>query len=299
MNDCAAPNFFIVGAPKCGTTALAAYLSEHPNVFMCMPKEPHYFATDFPNHRDVKDWESYLRLFAGVKEKHLAVGEASVWYFFSQQACTNIKQYKSDAKIIVMLRNPVDLVYSMHSENVHSADEDQTEFEAAWRLQADRKNGKQLPPRCRTPAMLQYGEIGMLGEQLQRLLQVFPSEQVLEVVFDDFARDPMGQYQKVLSFLGVPDDGRSEFPVVNENKQHKYLRLGHFLRRSSSLQTAWLGAKRLLHLPFAPGDWLRSMNTVVVKRPPLDHQLRMELLTHFDRDIRLVESLLGRKLSWR
>ena len=57
------PNFFIVGAPKCGTTALSEYLREHPNAFLCQPKEPHYFATDFPTHRYVTKEEAYLKLF--------------------------------------------------------------------------------------------------------------------------------------------------------------------------------------------------------------------------------------------
>lgn len=293
------PNFFIVGAPKCGTTALAAYLSEHENLFVSWPKEPHFFATDFPHHRYVTELDAYLGLFASAEQKHVAIGEASVWYLYSEEACINIRQFRSDAKIIVMLRNPVDLVYSLHSQSLYTIDEDEPDFERAWRLQEARRDGKQLPPKCRTPATLQYREIGKLGKQLQRLLQIFSREQVQVIVFDDFVRNTAGVYKETLAFLGVPDDGRQGFPVINESKYNKSLSLGRFLHYPpQTLQRAWLITKGWLGLSFAPGDRLRGLNTKEARRAPLNQEFRRELLNEFDKDIRLVESLLGRELPW-
>ena len=91
------PDFFILGAPKCGTTALSEYLRRHPRVFVSRPKEPHYFCADFdyyyaPGQRTE---EHYLRLFAEADEGHLAVGEASVWYLYSEDAARNIARVRS------------------------------------------------------------------------------------------------------------------------------------------------------------------------------------------------------------
>ena len=107
------PNFFIVGAPKCGTTALCEYLKYHPNVFMSTPKEPHYFAEDFERYRHVKTEDKYLALFGDCNDRHLMIGEASVFYLRSTRAVSLIRDFNPDAKIIVMLRNPVDMVYSL------------------------------------------------------------------------------------------------------------------------------------------------------------------------------------------
>ena len=82
------PNFFIAGAPRCGTTALYTYLSEHKNVLMSEVKELNYFADDFPNMQkiDFKSYQGYLKTFVKADEKHIAVGEASPFYLFSEVA---------------------------------------------------------------------------------------------------------------------------------------------------------------------------------------------------------------------
>ena len=117
------PNFFIVGAPRCGTTALSEYLRGHPNVFFSQPKEIGFFATDFPGSRVITRFEDYMALFNDVQPDHLRVGEGSVWYMYSREAARNIHEYNPKAKLIVMLRNPVDLVHSLHSQLLLSIDE--------------------------------------------------------------------------------------------------------------------------------------------------------------------------------
>ena len=102
------PNFFIVGAPKCGTTAMTTYLRDHPQIFMPLQKEPHYFAEDYPIFREVWTEKQYLHLFRSADSSHLAVGEASVWYLYSDHALPRIKAFAPDARIIVQVRNPVD-----------------------------------------------------------------------------------------------------------------------------------------------------------------------------------------------
>ncbi len=153
------PNFFIVGAPKSGTTALSDYLRDHPNIFFSEPKEPHYFAQDFEKYRLTKTLEEYLSLFDESTPNHLAIGEGSVFYLFSSVALKKIYEFDPQAKIIVMLRNPVDLVYSFHSQQLFSADEDEQSFEKAWRLQGVRQQGKHIPRKNRNTNFLNYASI--------------------------------------------------------------------------------------------------------------------------------------------
>src|SRR5690349_21884975 len=87
------PNFFIVGAPKCGTTALYEYLRPHPNVFLPRVKEPHFFATDLGTYPAVKTRAAYDRLFADSLAEHTRVGEASVYYLRSSAALANIREF--------------------------------------------------------------------------------------------------------------------------------------------------------------------------------------------------------------
>src|SRR5210317_560697 len=115
------PNFFILGAPKCGTTSLAYWLSQHPNVYVSPDKEPLHYSTDFPASTPHSE-RSYLDLFAEATEQHIAIGEASVWYLRSKDAVANIENEIPEAKYIVMLRNPVEMAPSLHWQTVFNGD---------------------------------------------------------------------------------------------------------------------------------------------------------------------------------
>ena len=245
------PNFFIVGAPKCGTTALSEYLRGHPRVFVSQPKEPHYFSSDFDYYYAPGQWrlEHYLRLFDDAGEEHLAVGEASVWYLYSREAAAGIRAFDADARLIVMVRNPVDMVPSLHSQMSYMLDETEPDAEAAWRLQESRREGVGVPESCRVPEFLQYGDAAKLGEQTRRLLEVVPREQVKIIVFDDLKRDAGAVYAEALAFLDVPDDGRREFAPVNQNKTHRARWLATLTQRPPRpLVAAASGVKRGLRL---------------------------------------------------
>src|SRR6266545_5937438 len=125
------PDFFIVGAPKCGTTALNDYLKDHPEIFISARKELHFFGSDlvFRGPRRITEQE-YLSFFAPARhEKRL--GEASVWYLYSQQAAAEIKAFSPAARIIIMLRNPVDMMYSLHSQRLYNGRETISDFAKA------------------------------------------------------------------------------------------------------------------------------------------------------------------------
>ena len=295
------PNLFIVGAPKCGTTALSEYLRGHPNIFFYQPKETGFFATDFPGSRVITRFEDYMALFNEVQPNHLRVGEGSVWYLYSREAVRNIYEYNPNAKLIVMLRNPVDLVHSLHSQLLLSIGEDERDFERAWNLQELRKSGGKIPKKCHTPILLQYRDVGKLGAQMERLLEVFPKEQVKVILFEDFVANTKAVYEDVLSFLGLNSDGRKLFPRINESRKYRSQLIGQFTQTPpDSIIHVW----KYIKDTFGINDFghrvmnrLRQANTVIRPRTALNGRLRLMLIHEFEEDIYSLESIIGRNLS--
>jgi len=231
------PNFFILGAPKCGTTSLARWLTDHPEVFLSPVKEPHYFSTDLTN-RSVKSPRQYELQFDGVKDAHRAVGEASTWYLYSKEAVPNIERECPNARYIVMTRDPVEMAHSLYHHNRRVLHEDQPTFEEAWALQEERATGRRIPGSCVEPAFLQYKEACSLGSLLERLYATVPEERVLHIPLERMQADPAGEYQRVLSFLGVDDDGRTEFPAANEARGHRSRVLQQLIRLGGKTRQA-------------------------------------------------------------
>jgi Sulfotransferase domain len=296
----AQPNFFIVGAPKCGTTALYEYLRSHPNIFMPKHKEPHYFARDLGGYSLFRTLDAYLGLFAESTDKHVRVGEASVFYLSSLVAIPLIHDFDPDAKIVAMFRNPVDLVQALHAQALYVGEETVSDFEAAWRLQDRRSQGMDLPPRCRDSFLFQFGRLACLGTQAQRLLSVFPSRQVKLILLDDFRASPRRIYDEVVEFLDLPADGRSEFPRVNPGKRARIAWLKDFMRKPPPLlRQGFQRLKRIVgpdRLRGLKGE-LVKLNTARESRPPLSSEFRAELVRHFRDEVALLSRLLDRDLS--
>jgi hypothetical protein len=292
------PNFFIIGAPKSGTTALFEYLKSHPRIAVSSEKEPHYFCEDFPGFRWAKSADQYLDYFRHATDAHLAVGEASPLYLYSRVAARNIKAFAPDAKIVVMFRSYVDYLLSYHHHTVYNQDETVARFEEAWHLQEERRAGKQIPSTCREPAFLQYRDVASLGAQLARVYEAFPREQVKVIFFDDFTRNTKAAYEDVLAFLGVPTDGRTEFPKVNEAKRHKNALLGRIAKRPPK---PLLALARIVKPLIGLGKVsvlgkLRDLNTEQAKPQPLASEVAAEVRASLRDDAKLLSELTGRDL---
>lgn len=285
------PNFFIIGAPKCGTTALCYYLKEHPQIFFCDPKEPHYFNDDFTN-RHTTSRQTYLNYFHHASDVHLAIGEGSVFYLSSSTAVTNILSFQPEARFIVMLRNPVEMAYSLYSQAVYSSGEDVLDFEQAWRLQKSRMRGRNLPKFCKEPKLLQYGNLCLLGHQLSQLYSLVDANQVKLVFFGDFIANTKEIYEEVLCFLSLDTDGRHSFEKINSNKTFKFF-LFEIMRKYLVTAKKKLGVKSR----FGILDAINKMNTSVIKRKPLPPVFEEELRAYFNDDIQVLSKLTGRDLS--
>lgn len=247
------PNLFIIGAPKCGTTSLYEWLKGHPDVFMAPFKEPCYFARDLAFEtssyyfRYDADRERYLALFAGAgTEKRL--GEASTRYLYSKDAPRLIAAEAPDPRIVVMLRNPVDMMASLHAHKLASGTEDLAELGDAVAAEEDRRSGRRLPPNS-NPLLSTYLERAMFGDQLARWFDVFGRERIHVMIFEDVVREPAADFRALLEFLDL-DQAYLPTSFAAHNPAHgSRAKLIGSVARSRPVQFA-IG--RLL--PFAIGD---------------------------------------------
>lgn len=293
------PNFFILGAPKCGTTALHQYLSGHPQITMSEPKEPHYFCVDFPGFRWARSDKEYEAFFDHAGPETIAAGEASPLYLYSERAAEEILRFAPDARVVVMLRPYLPYLRSFHNQAVYNHDETERDFARAWRLQAERARGQRIPSTCREPALLQYEQVGRVGAQLERLYSVFPRERVLVILFEDFTRDTKQAYERTLEFLEVPTDDRQDFPRVHAAKAHRMPIIARLTQRPPEPLLKLGGAvKRRLGL----GGWsalgaLRKLNTRPTDKREVDAEVLAEISNTFRDDAALLSELLERDVS--
>src|ERR1700722_15376404 len=184
------PDFFIVGHPKCGTTALYEMLRVHPQIFMPELKEPWYLASDmqarFPPPRSASPPETladYLALFAGADSSQLA-GEASSAYLLSHTAAAEIAALRPDARIIAILREPASFLRSLHLQLLRTHVEGVKDLRRAIELEQPRRAGRKVPRRSHRPQLLRYSDHVRYVEQLQRYREVFAAEQLLVLIYD-------------------------------------------------------------------------------------------------------------------
>jgi hypothetical protein len=287
------PNFFIVGAPKCGTTSMAAWLATHPQIFMSKLKEPHFYNTDH-KHNVVIDYDHYLSLFKDANDTHKIVGEASVWYLYSNKAIKNITNdlKGEDLKFLVMLRNPVEMAYSLHEQQVFNLNEPIKEFKAAWALQAERKNGKKIGLTTREPKHLLYGEACKLGIQLQKLYRSVDANKIKVVLLEDLKKNAEEEYKKVLSFLQIDFDDRTNFKPLNESKLRKFPAIVNVIK-ILSLTKQKLGIRKGLGIL----NKANSINSRPAVREKLEPEFENELKEYFKEDINLLSAIIKRDLS--
>ena len=290
------PNFFILGAPKCGTTSMATWLSQHPNIYMSPWKEPKYFDRDLKTRFRLSR-EAYLTLFDNAGEQHHAVGEATVWYLYSREAVPAIERELPGARYIVMLRNPVDMAYALHEQCTSSGNEHVRDFDKAWRLSPLRRKGLVARPWLVEPRRLDYQAVCSLGDQMRRLFGSIHRERVLTLILDDLRADPSREYRRVLQFLNVPDDGRRDFPVHNPAKRVRWQAAQPLLAAAKKGERI---VRSRLGLPAAHSQFLQDLgmkNRVARPRPPMAPELRAELQEFFAPDIALLSDILQRGLS--
>jgi hypothetical protein len=280
------PNFFIVGAPRCGTTSLWAYLKGHPDIFMSPEKELYFFDSDLWGR---KEWAptlgAYLEHFSEATSQK-KIGEATPSYLSSQRAPQEISSFSPGAQIIIMLRNPLDVMYSLHSKAL-DGQEPIGDFDAALKADPGRTGREHLG----------YREFTDFPDQVQRYFDLFGRENVHTIIYDDLSENSATVGLSVLHFLGVRSDFTAEFPGINLNRQIRNARLQAILV-STPRSIRHIG--RAL-MPQRLRSRIRSIlsesNRVLGPRPPMDQALRKRLQEEFEPKIHRLSRILGRDLS--
>jgi len=288
------PNFFIIGAPKSGTTSLYNYLCTHPNIFMSEIKGPHFFATDLNNSRLVKTEKEYLDLFKPVKKHHLAIGEASVLYLYSREAIKNLYENYPKSKLIVLLRNPIDIIQSWHAEKLWSGTEITENIELAWKFAKVRRNN--VESKYNDDAILDYPRIAMLGDQIQFLLNYFSKEQIKFIIFDELVKNTKEQYNDVIKFLELPFHNKDDFHIYNPYKEYKVKWIQNFLTHPPRLMIFILnifkqlvGIKKINIIPK-----ILKINTYHPHKPELKQTFKNKIIDDYYDDLQKLSKLLNK-----
>jgi hypothetical protein len=290
------PNLFIVGAPKCGTTALHNYLHQHPDVYMAPLKELFYFSEDFPMPESVfpKTLEEYLDCFRSAGEEKI-VGESTVAYLYSRTAGANIRAFEPNAKIIIMLRNPVDALQSLHNQLVFNGVETLTRFEDALAATDARKQqGKTEVGQAR---WLRYRDIFRYASQIERYLDLFPRDLIHVIVYDDFRAAPADAYRKTLEFLGVDPSFEATFKVINARKKVRSRKLRNLVSDPPPLVSRLAKPVLSAEARAKIAGSLSDLNRQEIAAEDMDPATRRRLAAEFEPVVEAVGRLIGRDLS--
>ncbi|MCK4788416.1 MAG: sulfotransferase [Desulfobacteraceae bacterium] len=299
------PNLFVVGQPKAGTTALYYMLAQHPRIFMSPVKEPAFFCKDFIEESDLfhkqrhfylEDWsrkqEAYLRLFAGVSNEEI-IGECTTSYLYSKVAAAKIFKFNPHAKIIALLREPVDFLYSLHDHCTRVGFEDVQDLKISMSLENERKSGCNIPRMIKHPSALFYSERIKYCEQIVEYYNLFGKSNVKVIIYEDFNQNNGEVYREILEFLGVDSNFMPNFAEVNIPREPLFLQLNTWRWLIDSSLT-----KRIKNnIPHS----LWSKMTMLTKkvfwkrhiREPLDPVFRKKLMIKYEHEVIKISELLG------
>ncbi|HTE85033.1 MAG TPA: sulfotransferase domain-containing protein [Dehalococcoidia bacterium] len=289
-------NLFIVGAPKCGTTAWVEYLRSHPDIFLPNSKEDCFFALDLPRFRFIHSEAEYSELFAESGTAKI-IGEASAMYLFSEAAANAIQDYNAAAKILIFLREQEEYLPSLHNQFLSEFSEEIEDFETVWNL-SGRRPPDTVPEACLEPRTLDYAAMGHFREQVERYLTSFPANQVRVIRFRDWVADPQATYLEILDFLGLEDDGRTDFLPINQGKTYRSRNLARLILYPPSLIRRVAQSVKRVTGPF--GRLLdrtarrAGLLSIPGYRNEISAELRDEIRRYYAEDNRLLEERLRR-----
>jgi hypothetical protein len=283
------PNLFLVGAAKAGTTSLYDALAGHPAIFMSPVKEPHYFSRIEPSSErraffpHVPDEGPYLALFDGAAGEEL-IGEASTSYLWEPGTAGRISDRVPDARILIMLRDPVERAYSQYWNDVREGLEKREFLDA---LLDERRSG-----RGAWGVSSLYIECGLYADQVKRYLDAF-GPRVHVSLFEDYTADEVGTTTEILSFLGVGPAG-----AESASRQMNPASLPR-----NRLSGALLGSGRMRTLARAtvPRRARSAVRAALLRRsarPAMDPAARSLLNEVFEPEVERLGTLLGRSFPW-
>jgi Sulfotransferase domain len=297
------PDFFIVGHPKSGTTALYQMLRSHPQIYMPDLKETRFFAREL--HADLEEssahpdtLEEYLSLFAAAGPEQRA-GEASPSYLRSRAAAKRIAELEPAARIIAILREPASFLRSMHLELLRDHVEMEKDLRKAIALEEIRYQKREIDDTAQQGPRYSVERVRYV-EQLRRYHAVFAPEQVLVLIYDDFRADNEGTVRQVLRFLGVdhtlPIEVADAHPSVRVRSPRAYeLVRSLYLGRGPAARAVKAGVKALTTQQLRHSGIGTFRRQVLYGKPrPADEELMLELRRRFKGEVVALSEYLDR-----
>jgi hypothetical protein len=283
------PNFVIAGAAKCGTTSLFHYLKQHPRVGMLESKDANFFV-DF--RVKVHTLEAYEALFEGFSGLP-AIGEAPVRSLYDESALLKIRQCLPGVRVILILRNPADMAYSLWGHMVRNGE--RLSFRRALKAEPRRMADPRFRERCNNwYGDYDYFHRGLYSDQVRRCFDLFGRESVLVLLFDDLKRAPVETCRECFRFLGVAPEFEPVIETHNPGKVYRH----RGLHKLVSQPPAWLMSLEAGLMGERVRRWRESvMRWNTLRLAPFDPKLRDQLLARYQPDIRKLEALLDRDLS--
>ena len=309
----------VVGAPRCGTTSLARFLEAHPQVSFSSVKEPHFFTqhdlTQVRGHklRRFVEAEYLRRYFPNRAAGRPLMAEGSVSYLYAPERMEPVLRLWNDARFVIALRDPMEMLPSLHQRLLFNGDETVTDFEQAWALMRERGQGRSIPRTCVDARALQYEELGRLGTHVERFFRAVGKERCFVVLLDDLSADPEGVYRQLLAFLGLPLRDLPDFSPRRTSQGYRIGSLQRFLKRPPVATRAVLAGEKyrmrvrnlergdsgspLLKAFFAARKKLVSWNTVPPPPVRLSDALRRDINERLAGEVARLSGLIGRDLG--
>jgi len=284
------PNFFIVGAPRAGTTSLHAYLKEIPGIYMSLIKETNYFSRQLvpDNHpllNPIRDQQKYLSLFDGVSNEKI-LGESSPLYLSDLEAPKLIHEVSPNALILISLRDPIERALSHFTLVISDGGSTNTFHQE---LQDEFKFG--LHDITKPHLFLLSG---LYSESVKRYQQIFGTKNVKIIIFEEFIQNPKQTIKEVLNFLNI-QNSLSNF----QGKVHN-----PFIAARGSTSEKILTSKDVskfakLFLPSEARKFLRrKVLTKKQTKPTIEDEDRKILQEYYKEDVEKLKKILKRDLLW-
>lgn len=288
------PNFLILGAAKSGTTALHTYLQQHPQIFMTPEKETNFFAfegeeldfqgpgDDAINQFSITALSAYQSEFGAVQDEP-AIGEACPLYLYHPRAANRIHAYVPNAKLIIILRNPVDRAYANYLHLVRDGREPAPDFSQALQQESQRieKNWEWF---------WHYIQQGYYQAQIERYYQQFSQENIRIYLYEDLRDHPQTLFKSIFNFLEVDSEFIPNLSIrPNKSGKPKNRLLHQVLTQPNPIKT--------ILKPLFPAHLRQKIQHRNLAKPSLSLEVRQRLLDLYQDDICRCQTLIQRDLS--
>ncbi|SHJ83169.1 Sulfotransferase domain-containing protein [Tangfeifania diversioriginum] len=293
------PNFFIVGTAKSGTTTLYYHLSKHKDVFFSKHKEPYFFSTKYVNlphngpedninderRKKLSSINHYLKLFVNAKDQKI-LAEASTDYLYYSKTANDISKFNPNSKILIVLRNPIERAFSAYYHQVNKGRETLSFSDALKKEESRIENNFSF--------IWRYKQMGLYSKQIQHYLNVFPSENIKILLFDDIKNDVNKVIKEILNFLEID----TKLYVDKSVKQrvtgiHKNKTINYLFEKPNAVKRIF---KSIIPLKIR-SKLKNNISNWNIKKPEMSISDRKYLIDYFKNDIKLTENIIGRDLS--